>query len=72
MYRHLEISMAISQKFGNQSTSRLSDTTPQQHPNDNDTTRTNCSAMFIAALFIITRTYKQLPRCPSIEEQIKM
>ena len=26
-----------------------------------------CSTMFIAALFVITRTWKQ-PRCPSIEE----
>ena len=29
-----------------------------------------CSIMFIAALFIITRTWKQ-PRCPSTEKWIK-
>jgi hypothetical protein len=29
-----------------------------------------CSSMFIAALFIIARNWKQ-PRCPSIEEWIK-
>ena len=29
-----------------------------------------CSTMFIAALFVITRIWKQ-PRCPSTEEQIK-
>ena len=29
-----------------------------------------CSAMFIAALFVIARTWKQ-PRCPSTEEWIK-
>ena len=29
-----------------------------------------CSTMFIAALFIIARTWKQ-PRCPSTEEWIK-
>ena len=30
-----------------------------------------CSTMFIAALFVIARTWKQ-PRCPSIEEWLKM
>ena len=29
-----------------------------------------CSTMFIAALFLIARTWKQ-PRCPSIEEWLK-
>ena len=29
-----------------------------------------CSTVFIAALFVITRTWKQ-PRCPSIEEWLK-
>ncbi|KAL6050084.1 hypothetical protein STEG23_036827 [Scotinomys teguina] len=29
-----------------------------------------CSTMFIAALFIIARSWKQ-PRCPSIEERIR-
>ena len=29
-----------------------------------------CAPMFIAALFIITRTWKQ-PRCPSADEWIK-
>ena len=32
--------------------------------------RDTCSTMFIAALFIIARTWKQ-PRCPSTEEWIK-
>ena len=30
-----------------------------------------CTPMFIAALFIIARTWKQ-PKCPSTEEWIKM
>ena len=30
-----------------------------------------CSTMFITALFAISRTRKQPPRCPSIEEWIK-
>ena len=34
------------------------------------TTRTLNSTVFIAALFVIARTWKQ-PRCPSIEEWIK-
>ena len=29
-----------------------------------------CSTMFIAALFVIARTWKQ-PKCPSIEEWIR-
>jgi hypothetical protein len=32
--------------------------------------KNTCSTMFIAALFIITRNWKQL-RCPSTEERIK-
>ena len=32
--------------------------------------RDTCTPMFIAALFIITRTWKQ-PRCPSVDEWIK-
>jgi hypothetical protein len=36
-------------------------------PTSNEDT---CSTMFIAALFVITRNWKQ-PRCPSTEEWIK-
>ena len=33
--------------------------------------RDTCTPMFIAALFIIARTWKQ-PRCPSADEWIKL
>jgi hypothetical protein len=39
---------------------------PENAPTCNKDT---CSSMFIAALFIIARSWKE-PRCPSIEEQI--
>ena len=63
--------MAVSQKIGNQSTSRPSDTTLGYIPKDaHSYHKHTCSAMFIAALLIIARTWKQ-PRCPSPEELIK-
>ena len=41
------------------------------YPNDSHPCNKDmCSTMFLAALFVIARTWKQ-PRCPSIEEWIK-
>jgi hypothetical protein len=41
------------------------------YPEDAVTSHKNtCSTMYIEALFIIARNWKQ-PRCPSIEESIK-
>jgi hypothetical protein len=41
------------------------------YPNDDLRSHEDtCSTMFIASLFIITRTWKQ-PRCPSAEKWIK-
>ena len=40
------------------------------HTEETRTERVTCSPMFIAALFIIARTWKQ-PRCPSAEEWIR-
>jgi hypothetical protein len=40
------------------------------YPEDVPTDKNTCSTMFIAALFIITRSWKE-PRCPSIEEWIQ-
>ena len=37
------------------------------HTEDTRTERDTCTPMFIAALFIIARTWKQ-PRCPSADE----
>jgi hypothetical protein len=42
----------------------LVDIYPKDAPTNNKDT---CSSIFIAALFIIARTWKE-PRCPSIEE----
>ena len=30
-----------------------------------------CTPMFIAVLFLIARTFRKLPKCPSTEERIK-
>ena len=40
------------------------------HTEENGTERDTCTPMFIAALFIIARTWKQ-PRCPSADEWIR-
>jgi hypothetical protein len=65
----LEISLAVSQNIGNSSTSRPSYTThgtKYGSPYHKDA----CSAMFVAALFVITKNWKQ-PRCPTAKEWIK-
>ena len=40
------------------------------HTKDTRIERDTCTSMFIAALFIIARTWKQ-PRCPSADEWIR-
>ena len=40
------------------------------HPEETRRERDTCTPMFIAALFIIARTWKQ-PRCPSADEWIR-
>ena len=40
------------------------------HTEETKTERDTCPPMFIAALFIIARTWKQ-PRCPSADEWIR-
>ena len=40
------------------------------HTEENSRERDTCTPMFIAALFIIARTWKQ-PRCPSADEWIR-
>ena len=62
--------MTVSQDNGNQSQD------PEipllsVYPNDpHSCNKDMCSIMFIAALFVIARTWNQ-PRCPSTEEWIK-
>jgi hypothetical protein len=66
----LEISMSVPQKIGHSITSGSRNTSPG-HPEDVPTGKKDtCSTMFIAALFIIARSWKG-PRCPSKEEWIQ-
>jgi hypothetical protein len=63
----LEISLAVPQKTGHITTGRSSNTSPGIYPEDVPTfNKDKFSTMFIAALFIIARTWKE-PRCPSTE-----
>ena len=41
------------------------------YPEETKTEKDTCTLLFIAALFIIARTWKE-PRCPSTDEWIKM
>jgi hypothetical protein len=67
----LEISLALPQKIGHSTTSSPAIPLLGIHPEDVPTGYKNtCSTMFIAALFIIARSWKE-PRCPSIEEWIQ-
>ena len=64
----MEISMAVSQKIGNQSTSRPKDITLRHILKVYSIMPQHTSlTMLIAALFVIARTWKQA-RCPSTEE----
>jgi hypothetical protein len=59
----LEISLAVPQKIGHSSTGRFSNTTPTFN-------KDTCSTMFIAAIFITARSWKE-PRCPSTKQWIQ-
>ena len=68
----LEVNMADFQKIGNNSISRLNFTTPGIYPKDiSPYLKGTCSTMFIVALFLLARNWKQL-MCPSTEEWIKI
>ena len=67
----LEIIMTVSQKTGNPSTSRSRNTALGHKPKDTYSYREDiCLTVFIAALFIKSRTWKQ-PLCSLAEEWIK-
>jgi hypothetical protein len=67
----LEVSLAVPQKIGHGTTRRSSNTSPGHNPEDVPTGKKDtCSTMFIAALFIIARSWKE-PRCASTEEWIQ-
>jgi hypothetical protein len=63
----LEISLAVPQKIGHSTTGGSRNTSPGHVPTGKKDT---CCTMFIAALFIIARSWKE-PRCPSTEEWIQ-
>jgi len=64
----LEISLVVPQKITHSTTGGPSYTTPVYIPKDASTyNKDTCSTMFIAALFIIARSWKE-PRCSSTEE----
>jgi hypothetical protein len=67
----LEISLAVPQKIGHSTTGGSSNTSLGIYPEDVPASKKDtCSTMFIAALFIIARSWKE-PRCPSTEEWIQ-
>ena len=66
----LEISVAVSQETGSQPTSGSSKLLGIYPRDAQSYYKSICPTMFIAALFVIARSWKQ-PRCPSMEEWIK-
>ena len=65
----LEISLAVPQKNRHSTSGRSRNTTPG-HIRRRCSNKDTCSTMFIAALFIIARSWKE-PRYPSTEEWIQ-
>ena len=67
----LEISLMVPQKIRHSTTRISSNTSPGIYPEDVPTGKKNtCSTIFIAALFIIARSWKE-SRSPSTEEWIQ-
>ena len=69
----LKISLLVAQKIRHSTTERSCTAIPLLgiYPEDAPTcNKDTCSTMFIAALFIIDRSWKE-PRCPSTEEWIQ-
>ena len=68
----LKISLVVTQKIGHSTTEGSSNTTPGHISEDVPTCNKGmCSTMFIAALFIIARSWKE-PRCSLTEEWIQI
>ena len=66
----MENSVEIPLKNVNRTAIRPSNPTDGHTHRGNRTERDMCTPMFLAALFIIARTWKQ-PRCPSADEWIR-
>ena len=69
-YSHYGEHYGDSFKTRNKTTIWPSNRTTGHRPWENIIQKDTCATMFMAALFIITRTWKQ-PRCPSTDEWIK-
>ena len=66
-----DVSVVISQKIRKHSSSRSSNIILGIYPKDSQSCHQDkCSTMFIAALFVIARRWKQ-PKCPSTIEWIR-
>ena len=64
----LEVSLAVPQKNGHNTSGGPCNTTPGHIPKGSPAcNKDTCTIMFIATLFIIARSWKE-PRCPSKEE----
>jgi hypothetical protein len=66
----LEINLAVPQKIGHRTTRGSCNTSPGHISRRCNGNKDTCSTMFIAALFIIARSWKE-PRSPSTEEWIQ-
>ena len=66
----MENSVEIPLKTGNRTALWYSNPTVGIHTKESRIQRDTCTPMFIAALFIVARTWKQ-PRCPSADEWIR-
>ena len=67
----VEISMATPQENGKEPTTISSNSTLRHIPNEAQScNKDRCSMMFMAALFVVARNWKQ-PSCPSTEEWIE-
>ena len=67
----LDVSVVTSQKLGNNLPQDPAISLLGIYPKDAQSCHKDmCSTMFLVALFVIARTWKQ-PKCPSIEEWIR-
>ena len=68
----LELNLEVPQRIVNRSSWKSSDTTDRNiPPNGPPCHRSTCSSRFVAALFVIARSWNQ-PRCPMTEEELAL
>ena len=69
-YSHYGKHMEVPQKTKNRVAIWSSNPTPGIYPDKTLIQKDTCTSMFIAALFTVTKTWKQ-PKCPSTESWFK-